>query len=126
MMRLYVAAPWVRRAQACEAADYLRAEGFLVQARWLRGHEDTANPLTLQAEAIADVEDVLACDVFVLLNLAKSEGKATELGIAYCAGKPVVVVGPKSGNIFYHLPGVDVVECLRDAVDALHKIERME
>lgn len=68
----------------------------------------------------------------LLLNLGMSAGKATELGIAYILGCPIIVVGPPAtpfgpyGNIFYYLPEIHLVETLAAAVETLHAIERME
>ena len=133
MMRIYVAGPWSNRDEVIEAAAFLRADGFQVRARWLDENcGDVATFEGCQQRALMDVDDVKSADVFVLLNLGMSSGKATELGMAHIIGLPIVVVGPPAtpfgpqGNMFYYLPGVTIVETLADAVSLLRKIERME
>lgn len=133
MMRLYIAAPWSSRDKAIEAAHFLRSEGFNVHARWLDEVASDINTFEgCQERALMDVDDVSHADAFVLLNLGMSSGKATELGMAHMHGLPIVVVGPPAtpfgpqGNVFYFLPGVNIVPTLEDAVSILRKIERFE
>ncbi len=108
-MRVYVAAPWVRKADARAAADKLRARGFEVTSHWLDVEERTDDPTgmnrsleRLQQEAKQDIYDVMTAEVLIVLNLEKSEGKAVETGIALAHGKQVFSVGPRS-NIFQTL-----------------------
>lgn len=128
MMRLYVASPWRHREQAVEAADFFRAEGFLVGARWLAKHGHATTDEQYQAEAQADEEDVLAADAFVVLNTGRSEGKSWEASLAYHAGIPVIVVGERDPymNLFHYMPGIVVVDTLEDADMVLRRIERGE
>lgn len=112
--KVYVAAPWVHKTQAKEAAAFLESWGYVITSRWLHFHEDTDVPTELTREALNDVEDVIACDVLVLLNLCKSDGKATELGMAYAWKKPIIVVGNRHGNVFYNLPDITVVPSLKE------------
>ncbi len=114
MTKIYVAAPWKHKETAKLAANHLIAQGYNVVSRWLWQHDDTTDPAKLREEAIHDMEDVEACDIFVILNLCPSQGKATELGMAYILEKPIFLVGPRSGNIFYHLPAIMQVEHYTD------------
>lgn len=123
-MRLYLAAPWVCKQQAAEARTRLDAAGFLVSAPWIDQHEDTTDPAELRRQANSDIRHVRSAEAFVILNLDKSEGKATELGMALAFGIPIVLVGPRTINIFYHTDAVHQVETLEEAIDALHTIER--
>lgn len=122
-MKLYVAGPWAHRSAAIQAAEYLASRGFEIVSRWLHEHEDTTSHPALQREALSDVADVRACDALVLLNLAKSDGKASELGMAYILGKPIIVVGSSTGNVFYHLPEVTVVDTLEQAISILKQLQ---
>src|SRR3954464_15266950 len=89
--KVYLAAPWTHRPDALAAAQQIEAAGHAITEHWWR-HADV--PLDqrdeIRAQAQADVDGVLAADVLVLLNLAKSEGKAVEQGIALQRGIPII------------------------------------
>jgi nucleoside 2-deoxyribosyltransferase len=121
-IKIYIAAPSANRAEAARAAQAFTAAGFKVVSRWTSEHkvglkfEDPASFAALQQEAIDDIRDIVLADVFVILNLQMSEGKATELGIAYMLGKPVILVGKRRINVFYFLPYVTEVETVDEAI----------
>lgn len=100
MKTIYIAAPWKRKKEAAEAREALVAAGFVVTSRWI-DVPDGASDLEEQAEN--DLLDLLRADILVYLNLQKSEGKATELGFAMCAGHSIYVVGGKQNNVFLNL-----------------------
>lgn len=110
-MRIYIAAPWVRKAEAIAVGEQFKAAGHIVTSNWFH-HEDTGalgdsagNSITHEErkrQATVDLADVLSSDALVVLNLEKSEGKAVETGIALVAGLKVISVGPRS-NIFQSL-----------------------
>jgi nucleoside 2-deoxyribosyltransferase len=121
--KVYVAAPWVRKGEAIQAADRLRSEGIEVTSHWFEHEGDPADStgLTLsnsdiRIQARQDIKDVRDADFLVVLNLEKSEGKAVETGIALAAGIPVISVGKRS-NIFQSL-GYEVAT-LDDAIATL-------
>ena len=102
-------------------ATRLTEAGFEVTSRWLRDHGDSTDPLVLRREAQADWDDVKSADVLVVLNIRKSEGKATEQGLALAHGKKIIGVGLPGNNIFHHLPhytwvndSVGVINTLND------------
>lgn len=110
-MKIYVAAPWVRRPEAIEAGEQFKAAGHDLTCHWFHHVTDgdpndstgvTCNPESIRQQAAEDIDDVMRADVLVVLNLQKSEGKAVETGIAIAAGIPVISVGPRS-NIFQAL-----------------------
>lgn len=102
--KIYVAAPWVKREEAKKFRDQLVDRGFEVTSRWLDQHGDSKDPLVLRHEAQHDWADVEAADVLVVLNLCKSEGKATEQGLALQLGKHIIGVGKPMNNVFHYLP----------------------
>lgn len=119
-MRIYVASPWTCKAEAKAAADFLEAEGHTITKKWWEHREvpgylgdageDEIAELVQQAEE--DVAGVVSADVFVLLNLEKSEGKAVETGIALTHVPYCVLLGGKS-NLFHYLPAwthIDSIE----------------
>ena len=120
-MNIYLAAPWAHKETAREVAAVLEAEGFTLASRWLREHKDSTDHRELQREAVNDLEDLDNSDVLVLLNLGKSDGKATEFGYAYRSQLPIIVVGSATGNVFYHLPTIYRVDTIEHAVRILHK-----
>lgn len=122
-MKIYVAAPWVRKADAIQAGELLKAAGHEITSRWFEHEGDPNDPTgatvashIIRQQARDDMEDVVSADVVVVLNLEKSEGKAVETGIAIAMGVPVVSVGKRS-NIFQSL-GKEVVT-LEDAIEYL-------
>ncbi len=112
-MRIYIAAPWVRREEAIAAGRVAEVAGFKVTSRWFY-HEgatlDTTGSSLARAEtirqALEDIADVKRSHVLIVLNLEKSEGKAVETGIALANRIPVISVGQRS-NIFQAL-GIEV------------------
>lgn len=124
-MKLYVAAPWVRKADAIEQSQAFIEAGHEVISRWFH-HEGPAgdptgalmDPDEIRRQVAEDIEDVRRCDVLVVLNLQKSEGKAVETGLAIAAGKPIISVGPRS-NVFQIL--ATEVNSVEEAIDVLSK-----
>lgn len=108
-MKIYIAAPWVRKQEAIEVGKRFEAAGHEITSRWFT-HVGTATDSAgvtapreqIQHQAMEDIDDVRRADLLVVLNLQKSEGKAVETGIALAAGIPVVSVGVRS-NIFQTL-----------------------
>lgn len=122
--KIYVAAPWTHRAHAEDVAKQLIIMGYNVTYPWwaIDGGSDAPEFLTWCAGK--DAEAVRACDVFLLLNLEKSEGKAFESGMAYTLGKELVGVGTVGSNLFQWLPEWRWFGVAGDALDYLH--ERLE
>lgn len=119
-MRIYIAAPWVRRREARLASEIVEAAGHQVVSRWLTVHGGNDDPAVLAREAQNDIDDVRAVEALILLNYQKSEGKAVETGIALALAMPIIVVG-KPTNIFHHLPDVVLVDTLDEALEFLRK-----
>ena len=128
---IYIAAPWINKAEALEAQKKFEAAGHVVTSRWITKHTDVDNSddpkhfEELKKQAQEDLFDIDGSTDFVILNLNKSEGKATELGYAIAlqeTGMNIYLVGEPSINIFYHLPEVkkcksveEVIECLKES-----------
>jgi hypothetical protein len=74
----------------------------------------------LRREAQHDWDDVKAADVLVVLNYEKSEGKATEQGLALAMGKKIIGVGKPGNNIFHYLPHYTWVDDLVGVVNLLN------
>ena len=132
-MRVYIAAPYVRKADAKDARLQLAGAGIECCSRWLDfedgGTIETTDPAILRQEGIADVRDMMGADALVLLNLAPSEGKSVEMGMALAlayyddaeAGLPpfpILVVG-KPSNIFHYHPYVTMCDNLEHAIRIL-------
>ncbi len=122
-MRVYIAAPWVRKQETIEAGKLFTAAGHTVTSRWFNHEGDPNDPVgtdipeaVLMRHATEDLYDVLTSEALIVLNLAKSEGKAVEMGMAMAASIPVISVGARS-NIFQSL--VTEVATVEDAIKAL-------
>lgn len=122
-MKVYVAAPWTHRTFAAAFAERLAAYGHTITRDWWthEGGEDEFD--ILREQAIEDMNAVRKADAVVVLQLAKSEGKAAETGAAIALGIPVIaLIYDKPGNIFHRHPGVQMVYtagAVTDALDAL-------
>lgn len=109
-LKVYIAAPWVHKAEAREVAAWLRWCGVEITSRWLDFTGDADNIDVRRSEAEQDMMDVRASDVLVVLNLALSEGKATEQGLALAWGIPIIgMLGP-ANNVFHYLPNYTWVD----------------
>lgn len=71
------------------------------------------------AEALRDMAQIRDADVMVIYNTDKSEGKATELGVALMLNKPVILVGERKGNVFYHVSSVIQVASTTEAIQRM-------
>lgn len=122
-MKIYVAAPWVHKDEADTVAEELTGKGLSVVSRWHHSEHDKniyeAPVKVMFEEAQKDFLDILEADTLVYLNLAKSEGKATELGIALARGYDIYVVGGTQNNVFLHLPQVNHKESLEEVIQCL-------
>jgi nucleoside 2-deoxyribosyltransferase len=117
--KVYLAAPWTHRPDARAAAAVLERAGHTITERWWDCESLPATDADLGRYAQADMDGVLAADVLVLLNLAKSEGKAVEQGIALQRGIPIIAIGADRTNVFQHLPAYRWVNSLREAIEAI-------
>jgi nucleoside 2-deoxyribosyltransferase len=126
---VYLAAPWIKREEARSVRDQLVAAGFKVNSRWLGMPEQPPDYAEgkpsegLSTRAKQDVEDVLAADVTLVLNLEKSEGKAVETGLAIAWGKLVIVVGKRT-NIFHWFRDVVMTPDLLSAIAFINHWKR--
>lgn len=117
-MNIYLAAPWANRDDAREAARHITEAGYDIMEAWWN-HSESHDHDELVNQAYSDVAGIVRADTLIVLQLATSEGKAVETGIAIAQGIPVIVVG-KRANLFHHLDGaVTVVETLGEALSIL-------
>jgi nucleoside 2-deoxyribosyltransferase len=128
-MRIYLAAPWVRKHEAEMAAVVIESAGHTLTKRWwehreVPGYGGTrecaqADREELQQQAYEDWKGVETADAMIVLNLEKSEGKAVEQGFALAYGVRLIVVGDSLLNLFQYLPGVDRVDTVEQALALL-------
>lgn len=129
-MKIYIAAPWVRKSEAIMAAWDFEQAGFTITKRWWEHREvpgylvNDHDNAELRQQADEDMRGVHIADLFVLLNYEKSEGKAVETGFALAAGIPILLVGGKS-NLFHYSAGVTEAGSVGEAVE-MAKVLRFE
>jgi nucleoside 2-deoxyribosyltransferase len=120
--RVYLAGPWACKAEVADAKQRMLAAGIQVVSGWTE-RENTPQeiePARMQKQAALDMAEVFASNTLVLMGLAKSEGKATEMGMALALGKRVILVKDDCvGNIFYNLTQVERVDTLESAISLL-------
>jgi len=126
--RVYLAGPWVDRDNAKNIASILTNKGHVITHPWWdyegKGEEHETEKFMRDC-AVKDVNGVSTADVVVVLNTAKSEGKATEQGIAIALRIPVVVITPgekPSSNIFHHLPSYTHVKTVEEALEVISDV----
>lgn len=132
-MKLYIAAPWVDRAALPEFARRAESDGHEITERWWE-HRDVPNypnatthdeDEELRAQAVADWRGVRECDVFILVNSGKSEGKAVETGIALVLHKPIILVGFRSNLFHWLVKPQHIVATFNDALVLLQSSARL-
>jgi nucleoside 2-deoxyribosyltransferase len=128
-VKIYIAGPWVDRAQMPGVASLIEGLGHTITHKWWE-HDDIAEGVKtakiLQEQATLDQEGVVNADMLILINSSKSEGKATEQGMALALGKPIVAVGKLgavSTNVFHYLPSYRWVDNLEEMVKVLTTIQ---
>ena len=134
MLKIYLAGPWSHRPEAWEAQKKFEAAGFEVISHWITResnltYEDMKKPehkAEMQEQALMDVNELVQADIFVIMNLELSEGKATELGMAYSLGIPVILVGERSRNVFYFLPNVFQAASVEIAIEGIKVAQQMD
>ena len=124
-MKLYIAGPWKHREEVGRVADQFIAAGHQITERWWEHEEvDLSKPggvKEMGRQAKLDERGVMAADQFVFLNLAYSEGKCVELGIAISEGIPITAVGHPAINVFHYHPSVKWVETAEEVVVKLSR-----
>jgi nucleoside 2-deoxyribosyltransferase len=110
-------------------AEQLESAGHRITLKWwlyenveAEGSEKAA---FLRQCALDDMQGVFDADVLVLINSAKSEGKAFEQGLAVAEGIPIIAVGELgavSKNTFHYLDSYTWVPTVQDAVTKLETI----
>lgn len=101
----------------------------MLVTKWWLHEEITAYPneafgedlLELQTQARSDILGVQDAGQVIILQLAQSEGKAVEMGIALSYRIPIMVVSPngKRGNLFQYLPQIQFVKSIEEAIEVL-------
>lgn len=120
-MNIYLAGPWADKERVAEVAEELRAAGHTISREWWKFEAGDEEHDKLCELAIEDADAVFDCDVMVVWNGRKSEGKAFEQGLAWGEGIPIVVIGPIY-NIFQHMPDFMVVQTVKEAIDVLSEL----
>ncbi len=120
-MTIYLAGSWTQKSAVRYARGKFQAAGIKVQSDWIDS-PDEAGHVELRASAYRDLQQLHGADALVIMSVERSEGKASEFMFAYCAGKPIVVVGNHDLNIFYHLDKVTLVNTIQEAIDSLHQL----
>lgn len=131
-LRVYVAARWDDRGDACIAKAILEEHGVVCTSTWLTPHDNQSMDALkakgsvvqeCREKAVKDFEDIDGSDCVLLLSAKKSHrngtgGKHVETGYAMARGKPVFVMGERE-NIFHYHPMVRVVDSVSAFLRAL-------
>lgn len=116
-MLVYLAASWTRKTEIQTVAAELTAAGVSINSRWL---DERAEPHLNQSveefraeRAIVDIQDVMAADTLVRFSDDLSTptvpsklatgARMFEMGLAWGAGKRIIIVGGHQ-CVFDYLP----------------------
>ena len=115
-MKIYVAASYLRKAEAEQIAARLTEKGHIITSKWLEQTRAFEGDVEGRNYAIRDFEEIAASDYVVCLtgDSLSSGGRHTEIGIAIGLNVRVFLVGPKESSVFHHHPCVDQVDTVED------------
>ena len=126
--KIYLAAPWLDRELMPERAKVFEDAGFTITHKWWEYEgesQENESEEFLRECAASDFNGVTTADVLIAFNTAKSEGKATEQGIALASKVPIISINPPvkvTSNIFHHLPQYTHVNSIEEALEEVKKI----
>jgi Nucleoside 2-deoxyribosyltransferase len=125
--RVYLAGSWKDIVPMGKLKQELVAAGIDVISDWTeRERDEDQNLVSRQQAALIDFEQVRSCNTLVIVNAMKSEGKASEMGMALALGKRIILVGPRDTNVFYDLPQVEQVATISAAIELLGGVQRTD
>lgn len=126
-LSFYLAAAFKEQLRLRNYAEELRNMGYVITSRWLFEERDPLHDLQKNEDysiyAEQDLEDIRACDVFIIFTVEPTElikrgGKHFEAGYASGVYKPIVVIGPDE-NIFYQLKGTTHFNSWSDFISSI-------
>lgn len=111
MLKIYLAARYVRHEEMLKYAQDLDAKGFGITSRWIYGsHEHGESFSENQRFAMEDWEDLLNADIVISFTEGNKEysrgGRHVEFGVARATAKHCIIVGPRE-NVFHYLPSIE-------------------
>jgi nucleoside 2-deoxyribosyltransferase len=104
-------------------AEQFEANGHEITWKWWDTPDIPENANRneeLTKQAFNDKRGVEECQVLVLINSDRSEGKAFEQGLAVARRKPIIAVGKLgelSMNVFHYLDCYIWVETIQEAIE---------
>lgn len=112
-MIVYVAAPYQMKPQAATVAAVLRGKGHKVSSTW-HDREDEND----EATARRDLEEVEACEAFLLINPEEWDrsgtgGRHVEFGYALARSKDMIIFGVRS-NLFHQFEAIRFIGSLEE------------
>lgn len=117
-LTIYLASRSEDRPQMRTLRTALAAQGIVCVSRWLDVEDITTGT---PDQALMDLDDIRAADIFVLNKPRETHGRTTgghhvETGYALAWGKPIVLIGEPE-NVFHQHPAVTVVPSGMSALD---------
>lgn len=123
---IYIAAPWAEREKLPAIAAQFEAAGHEITWKWWETDdipEGGDREAELREQAENDFWGVFKCETLILINSAKSEGKAVEQGIALASGIPIIAVGERglmSLNVFHYMDDYTWKPTVEEALEELN------
>jgi len=118
----YLAAPFTHRDEARQVRELIQTHlGWACTSSWIDNHLsafDALDPVVASNEAYSDIDDIIAAECMVFLNLAPSEGKMFELGFAVASDMPIYFIGEPT-HIFHHLDGLERFNQIEDLINVM-------
>lgn len=134
-MKVYVASKFENQAEVRKAITLLREHGHDITFDWTQhsavGKSGQELQDYLRLCAVDDYDGVLFAEALVLIDHPNCKAAYTELGMALAMQARVIVVNAvptvidptMHQNIFMHLPEVEHVDSIEEAVAILDKME---
>lgn len=136
-MKVYVAASIKDRDRAAQVADAIEDAGHLITFKWWgsegeirdadEGKTWRDDPEQATALALREQKGVWDSDALVLCGGDKILGAAIEFGMAVGDEKPAIILpGCSRDSIFWHLPGVVLVDTIEEVISELADLQSDE
>jgi hypothetical protein len=119
-MRIYIAASFPRKDEACRLRDILKTAGHKVVSRWLDQEYSVYDTGGGAKEAYDDFSDIISSEMLIQItgDTLTHGGRHTELGIALALKKLCVIMGPRE-QVFHSLPIIAVCKTPEEVVKIL-------
>lgn len=123
-IKIYLAGPSELQLEMKEHRYQLEQKGATIVSTWIDLENlNSEDPIELAGNALNDLLEIRACDIFILFNPAEwanrgTGGRHVEFGFAMLLMKKLIIVGDKS-NVYHHFDRISVEHTIDDVIAKL-------